>query len=211
MIPETQPQPKLDQTAPPKAKVVAVATTVLGDTRIDNYGWLRDRTDPDTIPYLEAENAYTQSVMQSTSELQATLYKEMLGRIKQTDDTVPMRRDDYFYYTRTEEGKQYAIYCRKHRSLDAPEEVLLDGNLLAEGHTYFRIGNFVVSPDHSLLAYSVDYDGDEAYTIHVKVLASAVLEHRLLLSSEAMMRGVNPADVLSAVLESVPVPATRAN
>ena len=99
----------------------------------------------------------------------------MLGRIKQTDLSVPVKRDDYFYYTRTEEGKQYAIYCRKHGSLDATEEVLLDGNALAEGKKYFRVGNFAASPNHQLLAYSVDFDGDEAYTIHVKDLDTGKL------------------------------------
>ena len=98
---------------PPVAKIVPHSMTVHGDTRIDNYFWLRDRKDPDTIAYLEAENAYTEAKMKHTEALQAKLYAEMLGRIKQTDLSVPVKRDDYFYYTRTEEGKQYAIYCRK--------------------------------------------------------------------------------------------------
>ena len=160
---------------PPVAKLVPAATTVLGDTRTDNYAWLRNRNDPDTIAYLEAENAYTDEVMKPTEELRAKLYQEMLGRIKQTDLTVPVRRDEYFYYTRTEEGKQYSIYCRKHGSLDAPEELLLDGNVLAEGHEYFRLGEFAASPGHTLLAYSVDFEGDETYTILVKNLATGEL------------------------------------
>ena len=92
---------------------------MFGDTRTDPYAWLRDRNDPDTIKYLEAENAYTKAMMKSTEELQAKLYAEMLGRIKQTDLSVPVKREEYFYYTRTEEGKQYAIYCRKKGSLEA--------------------------------------------------------------------------------------------
>ena len=111
--------------------------TVHGDTRIDNYFWLRDRKDPDTIAYLEAENAYTKEKLQHTEALQAKLYAEMLGRIKQTDLSVPVKRDEYFYYTRTEEGKQYAIHCRKKGSLEAPEEILLDCNVLAEGQQVF--------------------------------------------------------------------------
>ena len=153
--------------------------TVHGDTRIDNYFWLRNKEDPDTIAYLEAENRYTQDVMKPTESLQAALYDEMLSRIKQTDLSVPVKRDDYFYYTRTEEGKQYAIYCRKHGSAqsfqDAPEEVLLDGNALAEGRKYFRVGNFIPSPDHRLLAYSVDFEGNEMYTIRVKDLSTGQL------------------------------------
>ena len=164
---------------PPVAKIVPVSTTLFGDTRTDPYAWLRDRNDPDTIKYLEAENAYTQAMMKSTEELQAKLYAEMLGRIKQTDLSVPVKRDEYFYYTRTEEGKQYAIYCRKKGSLEAPEEILLDGNVLGEGQKYFRVGNFAVSPNHRLLAYSVDFEGDEMYTIRVMDL-----ETRAMLADE---------------------------
>ncbi len=119
--------------APPVAKVVPKSITVDGDTRVDNYFWLRDRNDPATIKYLEDENTYTESMTRHTDALQSKLYSEMLGRIKQTDLSVPTKRDDYFYYSRTEEGKQYAIFCRKHGSLTAPEEVLLDGNAMAEG------------------------------------------------------------------------------
>ena len=98
--------------SPPVAKTVPVSTTLFGDTRTDPYAWLRDRNDPDTIKYLEAENAYTKAMTKSTEELQSKLYTEMLGRIKQTDLSVPVKREEYFYYSRTEEGKQYGIYCR---------------------------------------------------------------------------------------------------
>ena len=160
---------------PPVAKIVPKTMSLNGDTRVDNYFWLRDRNDPDTIKYLEDENRYTESVMKHTDRLQSKLYSEILGRIKQTDLSVPTKRGNYFYYTRTEEGKQYPIYCRKRGSLDAKEEVLLDGNVMAEGKKYFRVGNFVSSPNHRLLAYSVDYAGDEAYTIHVKDLVTGKL------------------------------------
>jgi oligopeptidase B len=160
---------------PPVAKVAPKTITIHGDTRVDNYAWLRDRNDPDTIPYLEAENHYTEAMMTHTGALQAKLYAEMLGRIKQTDLSVPVKRDNYYYYSRTEEGKQYSIYCRKQNSLDGPEEILLDGNALAEGKKYFRTGNFSVSPNHRLLAYSVDFNGDEAYAIRVKDLETGQL------------------------------------
>jgi oligopeptidase B len=142
---------------------------------VDNYFWMRDRADPDVIPYLEAENRYTEEVMGPTATLRETLYSEILGRIQETDVTVPVKRDDYFYYTRTEEGKAYSIQCRKHGSLDASEEILLDSNALAEGQKYFRLGNFAVSPDHRLLAYSTDLEGDESYTIRVRNLATGEL------------------------------------
>jgi oligopeptidase B len=158
---------------PPVAKIVPHSMTVHGDTRIDNYFWLRDRKDPDTIRYLEAENTYTKEKLQHTEALQAALYSEMLGRIQQTDLSVPVKRDEYFYYTRTEEGKQYAIHCRKKGS--GPEEILLDCNQLAEGHKYFRLGAFIASPNHRLLAYSVDFEGDEKYTVRVKNLDTVEL------------------------------------
>jgi len=113
--------------------------------------------------------------MSPTKSLQAGLYHEILSRIQETDVSAPVKRDDYFYYTRTEEGKAYSIQCRKHRRLDAPEEILLDANVLAEGQKYFRLGNFAVSPDHRLLAYSTDVEGDEAYTIYVKSLETGEL------------------------------------
>ena len=113
--------------------------------------------------------------MAHTKSLREELYREILGRIQETDLSVPVKRDDYFYYTRTEEGKAYSIQCRKRGSLDGPEEILLDANLLAEKQKYFRLGNFAVSPDHRLLAYSTDLEGDEAYTIQVKILETGEL------------------------------------
>ncbi|HVO98205.1 MAG TPA: S9 family peptidase [Bryobacteraceae bacterium] len=154
--------------------MIPTPSTTLGDARVDGYFWLRDRKNAETIAYLEAENAYTAAKMKRTEALQAKLYQEILGRIQQTDQSVTTKREDYFYYTRTEEGKQYAIYCRK-RGENGPEEVLLDGNRMAEGKKYFRVGNFTPSPDHKLLAYSVDFEGDEAYTIHVKNLVTGGL------------------------------------
>ncbi|HEY4361863.1 MAG TPA: S9 family peptidase [Bryobacteraceae bacterium] len=170
----TTPAPE-ETVRPPVAKIMPVITTLHGDTRVDNYAWLRDRKDPDTIAYLEAENAYTKVRMQHTAELELNLYSEMLGRIQQTDFSVPVKRDSYFYYTRTEEGKQYSTYCRKAGSLDAAEEVLLDGNAMAEGQAYFQIGIFSPSPDHKLLAYAVDLTGDEIFTVRVKDLATGNL------------------------------------
>jgi oligopeptidase B len=126
---------------------------------------MRDRHNPEVIAYLEAENAYTAATMQPTETLQTSLYEEMLARIKETDLSVPYRRADYYYYSRTEAGKAYPIHCRKQGSLDAAEVVLLDQNQLAEGHEYFSLGVFQVSPNHQLLAYSVDTTGAEQYTL----------------------------------------------
>jgi oligopeptidase B len=160
---------------PPVARIVPRQLTLHGDTWTDDYFWLRDRKDPETIRYLEAENAYTQAVMKPTEALQAKLYTEMLGRIKQTDLSVPVKRDGFYYYLRTEEGKSYGTYCRKKGSLDAPEEILLDGNAEAQGKKYFRVGDFAVSPNHQLLAYSTDESGDEEYTVRIKNLDTGQL------------------------------------
>ena len=177
---EFPPVPAAVSSSPPIAERRPHVTTLHGDTRTDNYFWLRDRNDPATIAYLEAENAYAKAVTAHTEPLQETLYKEMLGRIKETDLSAPSRRGDYWYYTRTEEGKPYAIYCRKRGSLDAPEEVLLDGNALAANQKYFRVGVYDVSPDHSTLAYSVDNSGAERYTMFFKDLRTGrVLEQTI--------------------------------
>ncbi|MDP8982049.1 MAG: S9 family peptidase [Acidobacteriota bacterium] len=160
---------------PPIAKRVPRAVTTHGETRPDEYAWLRERTNTEVTAYLEAENAYTAEMMKPTEALREQLYKEILSRVQETDLSVPIRRGAYFYYTRTEEGKAYGIYCRKHGSLDAPEQILLDANLLAAGQNYFRIGDFSVSPDHRLLAYSTDFEGDETHTVSIKDLETGTL------------------------------------
>ena len=136
-----------------------------GDERIDDYFWMRDRTNSEVINYLEAENAYTKEQMKHTETLQQTLYQEILGRIKETDLSVPYRLDNYYYYSRTEEGLAYSIFCRKPGSLEAPEEVLLDQNQLAQGQEFFSLGVLAISPNHQILAYSTDTTGAEQYTL----------------------------------------------
>ncbi len=159
----------------PLAKSSVVKIKIHGKTLADPYAWMRERQNPEVIAYLEAENRYTADVMQPTEELRATLYKEMVGRIKESDSSVPVRRGNYVYYSRTEKGKQYAIHCRRTKSMRGPEEILLDENELAAGEKYFRIGNFAVSPDGTVLAYSTDTAGDETYVIHVKDLRTGEL------------------------------------
>src|SRR6185369_7626981 len=120
-------------------------------------------TNPEVLKYLEAENRYTEDSLKHIGKLQETLYKEMRGRIKESDISVPEKIDQYYYYSRTETGKQYGVYCRKKDNLQAKEEVLLDENELAKGQKYFRVGALSVSPDHKLLAYSTDTNGSETY------------------------------------------------
>ena len=149
--------------APRREHVVAAH----GDTWADPWFWLREQDDPATMEYLHAENAYTDAFLDPLKSLQDTVYEEIRGRIKEDDNTVPEKEGDYYYYVRYEEGGQYPIYCRKYGSEEATEEVLLDVNALAEGHDYTRVGTFENSPDHRLIAYGVDHDGSEQYTIRV--------------------------------------------
>ena len=156
--------------APPVAKKVPKVTEIHGRKLVDNYFWLRDKTNPEVKAYLEAENAYTDAVMRPTEPLQRKLYDEMLGRIKETDVEVPYQDGGYFYYSRTEAGKQYPILCRKKGSLNAPEEVVLDVNELAKGQAFMSLATYQVSEDGNLLAYTTDNTGFRQYTLAVKDL-----------------------------------------
>jgi oligopeptidase B len=155
---------------PPMTEKKPKTTNIHGTTLVDDYFWLREKTDPAVMAHLQAEDAYAMSVMKPTEALQQKLYNEMLGHIKQTDTNVPYRWGNYFYYTRTEEGKQYPIYCRKKGSLDAAEAVILDQNELAKGQKFMSVGTFVPSDDGNLLAYSTDNTGYRQYTLQVKDL-----------------------------------------
>jgi oligopeptidase B len=159
-----------DDLKPPIAKKVPKSVTLHGDTRVDEYGWLRDKKSADTIAYLEAENAYADAVLKPTEPLAKQLYTEMLGRIKQTDVNVPYRQNGYWYYTRTIEGKQYSVFARKKGTLEAPEELLLDVNQMAEGKKFMNIGDFEVSDDTNLLAFSTDDTGYRQHKLFVKDL-----------------------------------------
>jgi oligopeptidase B len=165
-----QPLPK-----PPAAKKVPKTEVAHGDQRVDDYFWLREKTNPDVRTYLEAENTYTAAFMKPTDALQSALYKEMLGHIKETDLSVPYKEGAYLYYSRTEEGKQYPIFCRKKGSLEAPEEVTLDVNALAVGQPFMSLGTYTVSDDAHLLAYSTDNTGFRQYTLAIKDLRTGTV------------------------------------
>src|ERR1700722_2371211 len=161
--------------APPVAKKEPRVTEINGQKLLDNYSWLRDKNNPDVKAYLDAENAYTDAVMKPTEPLQKKLYDEMLSRIKETDVEVPYKEGGYFYYLRTEAGKQYGIRCRKKGSLDAPEEIVLDVNELAKGQAFMSLGAFDVSDDGNLLAYTTDNTGFRQFTLAVKDLRTGKL------------------------------------
>jgi oligopeptidase B len=165
--------------APPVAKKVPHVTDINGHQLTDNYFWLRDKPNPEVRAYLEAENTYTDAVMKPTEPFQKKLYAEMLSRIKETDVDVPYKEGDYFYYSRTEAGKQYQIRCRRKGSMDAPEEVILDINDLASGKAFMSVAAYDVSPDGDLLAYSYDDTGFRQYTLAVKDLRTGktLLDH----------------------------------
>jgi oligopeptidase B len=149
--------------------------TMHGHTRIDNYYWLRERDNPEVIAYLEAENAYREQVMKDTEQLQKDLFQEIVGRIKQDDESVPYKENGYYYYTRYEEGKEYPIFCRKKESLEAAEEILADVNELARGHEYFQVGGLSVSPDNRYMAIGIDTVSRRKYTIYIKDLETGTM------------------------------------
>ncbi|WP_328850965.1 S9 family peptidase [Micromonospora globbae] len=176
------------ETSPPVAKRVPAERTHHGDTVVDEYAWLATKDDPDTIAYLTAENEYTEARTAHLAPLRERLFEEIRRRTQETDLSVPTRKGGYWYYTRTVEGQQYGVHCRRAvrdgeteppvsadgAPLDG-EEVLLDGNVLADGHDFFALGAFDVSPDGRWLAYSTDFSGDERFTLRVKDLATGEL------------------------------------
>jgi len=170
---------------PPVAKLVPTERTHHGDTVTDPYAWLANPKDPEVIAYLEAENGYTEALTAGLGELRSAVFDEIKARTQETDLSVPVRKGNWWRYARTVEGQQYAIHCRRlvrdgevtppvpqdGKPLDG-EEVLLDGNQLAEGKAFFSLGALAVSPDEKRLAYSTDFAGDERYTLRIKDLVS---------------------------------------
>jgi oligopeptidase B len=165
---------KASAAQPPVARREPVEHVLHGDRRVDHYAWLRQKENPEVIAYLEAENAYADAVLRSTEGFQEKLYQEMLGRIQQTDLTVPYRLRGYLYFTRTEEGKQYPLHFRQREAEGSTAELLLDLNQLAVGHSFLALGSFDVSDDNRLLAFSMDTTGFRQYVLHVKDLVSGV-------------------------------------
>ena len=164
-----------EELSPPVASKRPKVTELHGDRLVDNYFWMREKSNSEVLEYIKAENAYADAMLASTRQLQDKLYREMLSRIKQTDLSVPHRYGACFYYSRTEQGKQYPIYYRKKDSLEAPEELILDLNVLARGKAFIALGAFQVSDDGNLLAYSTDETGFRVYNLHVKDLRTGQL------------------------------------
>lgn len=159
----------------PTAKTVPHTFEKHGRTFSDPYAWLQDKSDPQVIAYLQAENDYAKEMLRHTEGLQEQLFQEMRGRIQEDDVSAPEQRGEYFYYQRMEAGKQYRIFCRKHGSLEAPEQVLLDENELAQGLEYCKVFVFLPSPDNNLLAYGVDSTGAWVFDLYVKDMRTGEL------------------------------------
>ncbi|MDD2931082.1 MAG: oligopeptidase B, partial [Fermentimonas sp.] len=151
-----------DFPAAPVAEVNPDTFINFGQQRIDNYYWLKDKNNPKVIDYLNAENAYTDNVMASTKDLQQTIYEEILGRMKEDDESYPTYINGYWYYSRTEKGKQYRTYCRRKGSTDAAEEIIFDLNKMAEGTPAFIFGGYSISPDNNKVAYLFNETGSYA-------------------------------------------------
>jgi oligopeptidase B len=172
--PVTEAEPLTGLPAVPVAQRSPTRSALHGEERVDDYFWLREKANPDVAAYLEAENAYADAVMRPTEALQDALYKEMLARIQETDLSVPAKDGAYWYYARTEEGKQYPILCRT-KGKEGPEEVILDENVLAEGLPFFSLGAFVITDDGRYLAYTTDVTGFRDYTLYLKDLRDGAL------------------------------------
>jgi oligopeptidase B len=166
--------PAICQT-PPVAQKVPKELVAHKHKRIDNYFWMNQRENPKVAEHLNAENAYTAEVLKSTLELQDKLYKEIVGRIKQTDMSVPFKENGYWYFSRYEEGHEYPIFSRKKETLDAPEEILLNVNELAKGHSYFRVGGVTIPINNEIMAFSYDTMGRNNFTIRFMNLSSREL------------------------------------
>jgi oligopeptidase B len=166
---------------PPVAKKIPKTTQIHGYSVVDDYAWLRDdeRKNPEVLSYLKAEDEYADAMTRSLQGFRETLYKEMLGRIKEDDSQVPYKQGEYYYYSRTEKGKQYPIMCRKKGSLTAPEEITIDQNQMAEGKQFFSLGAYNISTDGNLLAFTTDIVGYRQYKLHVKDLRTGKVTENL--------------------------------
>ncbi|MCB4797618.1 S9 family peptidase [Neotamlana laminarinivorans] len=165
----------------PVAKQIAKTLQIHNDSRVDNYYWLNERENPEVVSYLNAENDYTKSMMAHTEEFQKQLFEEMKGRIKEDDTSVPYKLNGYWYVTRFETGKDYPIYLRKKETLEAPEEIIFDCNILAKDHSYFNLGSIAISPDNKMAAFSTDTVSRRQYNIQIKNLETGeILEDKII-------------------------------
>ncbi|MDD5696317.1 MAG: oligopeptidase B, partial [Bacteroidales bacterium] len=172
-----------------------------GHERIDPYYWMNQRDDPKVLDYLNAENAYAEAMMAHTKELQKQLYDEILSRIRQDDQSVPYKKEGYYYYTRFEQGKEYPVYCRKKYNLENPEEILLNVNEMAEGYEFFSLGTFDISTNQQLLAYSVDTISRRLYSIYIKDLLTGRIYPEIISNTSGSVAWANDNQTLFYVVK----------
>jgi oligopeptidase B len=186
---------------PPVAEKIEKKLVTHGHERIDPYYWMNQRDDQKVLDYLNAENAYTDAVMAHTKELQKKLYDEMLSRIKQDDESVPYKKDGYYYYSRYEQGKEYPVYCRRKDKMENPEEILLNVNQMAEGHEFFSLGSYDISTDNQLIAYSVDTVSRRLYSIYIKDLATGRVFPEIIANTSGSVAWANDNRTLFYVIK----------
>jgi oligopeptidase B len=187
---------KMNKLKAPIAQKIEKKLEKHGDIRIDNYFWLNDRENPEVINYLNAENDYFEANMKHTNAFQKALYKEMKGRIKEDDESVPYKKNGYYYLTRFEKGKEYPIYSRKKESLDAPEEILFDVNEMAKEHDYYQLGSYKISPDNKLVAYSFDTISRRQYNVRIKNLETGKIYPEQIKNTTGGMTWANDNNTL---------------
>lgn len=186
----------MPEVTPPLAPKEVVTFHEFGHTRIDPYHWLNQRDNPQVLSYLQAENAYTDSKMQATKELQKKLFNEIKGRIKQDDNSVPVKEGHYFYYMRFENNKNYPIYCRKKDNLNNPEEIILDVNELAKSHPYYDLADFKISPSENLIVFAEDTQGRRIYNLKIKDLNTGQYLPDILTDNTANFEWANDSKTL---------------
>lgn len=186
---------------PPVAEKIEKKLMMHGHERIDPYYWMNHRDDQMVLDYLNAENAYTDAMMAHTRELQKQLYDEMLSRIKQDDESVPYKKDGYYYYSRYEQGKEYPVYCRKKDNLENPEEILLNVNEMAEGYEFFSLGSYDISTDNQLIAYSVDTVSRRLYSVYIKDLATGLVLPDIIANTSGSVAWANDNKTLFYVVK----------
>ena len=187
---------------PPFAQKIRKELVSNGDIRIDDYYWLNQREDPGVIEYLKAENTYTDFMLADVKELREKLFSEILGRIKQTDESVPFKVRGFYYYYRYEQGKEYPIHCRKEGNLEAPEKILLDVNELAKGHSYCHVGGLQVSPDNTLLAYGIDTVSRRMYDIRIMDIATGKVFEDVIPDTSGSVAWANDSKTLFYTLKN---------
>jgi oligopeptidase B len=196
-------RPTEEAPAPPKAKRVPLEIVTHGDVRVDDYHWMRDRSDPDLLKYIEEENRYTDAMMEATETLQNRLVEEIVARTPEEDESVPRKIDDYIYYEKTVAGRQYPIYCRRRGSMDGEEEVVLDQNAVADGLKFFEMGTVKVSPDHTRVVYLADTNGSERYDLFIRDIASGRLLNSKISDTDSVEWTNDSRAVFYVVLDEV--------